>query len=80
MRALLAAVLSSTVSILPLQILGASAVLVREELHFGAADLGFAIAAFFTAWPVVTTKRAPSFSNVSARRRQWALKHSRSTR
>lgn len=52
MRALIAAVLASTVSILPLQVLGASAVLVREDLHFGAADLGLAIAAFFTAYGV----------------------------
>ena len=52
MRALVAAVLSTTVSILPLQILGASAVLLREELAFGAADLGFAIAAFFAAYGV----------------------------
>jgi MFS family permease len=50
MRALVAAVLSTTVSVLPLYILGASAVLVREELHFGPTDLGLAIAAFFTAY------------------------------
>ena len=52
MRPLLAAVLSSTLSILPVQLLGASAVLAREELQFDAADLGFAIAAFFTAYGV----------------------------
>jgi MFS family permease len=51
-RPLLAAVLSATLSILPVQLLGASAVLAREELHFDPADLGLAIAAFFTAYGV----------------------------
>jgi MFS family permease len=50
MRALVAAVLSTTVSVLPLFILGASAVLVRDELRFGPTDLGLAIAAFFAAY------------------------------
>jgi len=49
-RPLLAAVLASTLSILPVQLLGASAVLAREDLHFNSADLGLAVAAFFSAY------------------------------
>lgn len=52
MRALVAAVLSTTVSVLPLFILGASTVLLRDELRFGPTDLGLAIAAFFSAYGV----------------------------
>ena len=51
-RPLLATVLSSTLSILPIQLLGASAVLARQDLHFDPADLGVAVAAFFTAYGV----------------------------
>lgn len=51
-KPLLAAVLASTLSILPVQLLGASAVLAREELHFNPADLGLAVAAFFAAYGV----------------------------
>ncbi len=50
MRALFAAVLATSLSILPIQLLGASAVLVRAELHFDPADLGMAIATFFLAY------------------------------
>lgn len=49
-KPLLAAVLASTLSILPVQLLGASAVLAREDLHFDAVDLGVAVAAFFAAY------------------------------
>ena len=51
-KPLLAAVLSSTLSILPVQLLGASAVLARDELHFNPADLGVAVASFFAAYGV----------------------------
>lgn len=52
-RALFAAVLSASLSMLPVHLLGASAVLIREDFHFDHAQLGLAVAAFFTAFGVV---------------------------
>lgn len=52
-RPLLAAMLSATLSMLPVHLLGASAVLMREDLHFDQAHLGLAVAAFFAAFGVV---------------------------
>jgi MFS family permease len=49
-KPLLAAVLASTLSILPVQLLGASAVLARADFQFNPADLGLAVAAFFAAY------------------------------
>ena len=46
-RPLIAAVLAATMSMLPVHLLGASSVLLREDLHFDQAHLGMAVAAFF---------------------------------
>jgi MFS family permease len=53
-RPLLAAVLASTFSVLPVHLLGASAVLMRNDLHFNQADLGLGVAAFFAAFGLVS--------------------------
>lgn len=53
MRVLLAAAMAAALTMLPLHLLGASAVLMREELRFDAAELGMAVAVFFAAYGVV---------------------------
>ncbi len=52
-RVLVAATLSASLSMLPVHLLGASAVLVREDLHFDQAQLGLGVAAFFMAFGLV---------------------------
>ena len=52
-RPLIAAVLAATMSMLPVHLLGASSVLLREDLHFDQAHLGMAVAAFFGAFGIV---------------------------
>jgi MFS family permease len=53
MRVLLAAAMAAALTMLPLHLLGASAVLMRDELRFDAAELGMAVAVFFGAYGVV---------------------------
>jgi MFS family permease len=68
LRAIAAAVLSTTVSVLPLFLVGSLAVFVAADLRFGVAELGVAVAAYYTASAVASVPAGRLAERIGARR------------
>jgi MFS family permease len=67
-RAIAAAVLSTTVSVLPVFLVGSLAVFVAAELHFGVAELGVAVASYYTASAISSVPAGRLAERIGARK------------